>query len=145
MAAKRIVKKKVTFSNATGKPLASVKYINKEGKSVKLTPMTRKQTPAKLDTIHLKKMRAEAIARKRVNDAKDHVDMVKKAEKNIEKLHANVTKKMKKTTKPAELAHLKAQSNRLNTMKKSINAKKNNVMISFDIAKNKLRAQQRHG
>ncbi|AAC96504.1 hypothetical protein PBCV1_A136R [Paramecium bursaria Chlorella virus 1] len=142
---KKVVKKRVTFSNASGKPIASVKYINKEGKSIKLTPMTRKQIPAKLDAMHLKKMRAEAIARKRVNDAKEQVEMVKKAEKNIHALEKNVAKKMKKTVKPAEIAHLKAQANRLNAMKKSINAKKNEVTISFNIAKNKLRAQQKSG
>jgi hypothetical protein len=86
MAPVKKIHKKVTFANVSGKPIVSVKYINKEGKSVKLTPLTRKQTPAKLNTIRLKKMRAEAVARKRVNEAKEQVEMIKKAQKNIGKI-----------------------------------------------------------
>jgi hypothetical protein len=47
--------------------------------------------------------------------------------------------------KPAEIIALKAQANRLNAVKKSIGAKKNEVIISLNIAKNKLRAQQKSG
>jgi len=145
MAPVKKIHKKVTFANSSGKPLASVRYINKEGRGVKLTPLERKQTPAKLDAIHLKKMRAEAVARKRVNEAKEQVEMIKKAEKNISKLEKDISKKIKKAVKPAEIIALKVQANRLNAAKKSIGSKKNEVIISFNIAKNKLRAQQKSG
>ena len=143
--AKKIIKKRVTFANASGKNLVSVKYINKEGKSVKLTPLERKQTPAKLDTMHLKKLRAEAAARKRLNEAKEKIAIVEKSNKNIKTMEKEIAKKLKKTTKPVEIIALKAKQNRLDAAKKAINARRNEILVNYNLAKQKLRAQKKAG
>jgi len=142
---KIIKKKKVMFANASGKPLTTVRYVNKEGRGVKLSPLKRKQTPAKLDTIHLKKMRAEAAARKRLDAAKLQVSLVEKADKNIKTMEKEIEKKIKKTANPGEKANLKMKQNRLDAAKKIIAAKKNGIIINYNLAKNKLKAQKRAG
>ena len=145
MPTKKIIKKKVTFSNASGKPLASVKYINREGKSIKLDPLKRKQVPAKLDTMHLKKMRAEAIARKRLDAAKEKVAIIQQSDKNIKQMEQEISKKLKKTVKPKEIIDLKAKANRLNAAKKSIESRRNEILMNYNLAKNKLKAQKKIG
>jgi hypothetical protein len=112
---------------------------------VKLTPLERKQTPAKLDTLHLKKLRAEAAARKRLDEAKDKIAIVEKSNKNIKTMEKEIAKKLKKTVKSEEIIALKAKQNRLDAAKKAINARRNEILVNYNLAKQKLRAQKKAG
>jgi hypothetical protein len=159
--------KKVSFANDHGKSLAKVKYINKEGKGAKVTPLVRKFTPAAVNAAALEKRRklAKEQAKKRVVAAEyevKQVDIQQKKAKNVEKAakdmygkarkelqKAQLSKTGNKTALVSALSKTTAKSmgaiNQLAKHQAKLNEVKQDAMMKLNIAKNHLKAQKKSG
>lgn len=160
-------KKAVSFANQHGKSLTQVKHINKEGKSIKLTPLDRKfksvtVTPA---TLERRRILAKNRAKQGVAAAEfelKHIGVQQKKAKNVEKaatqmytkakkelMKAQASKKGNKTALVNALSKTVSRSmGAVNTMSKhqaKLNEMKQNAMLKLNLAKQHLNAQKRSG
>ena len=138
-------KKRVRFANTAGKPLVTVREINAVGKSHKIKQEPRKFIPADLKK---RKARHEAAERRAVSMltiAENNLNKAKKVAANVQKLQNEAKMKLKKETNPSMIMYTKEKINKLNTLKKNLAPKLENMQITVNIAKNKLKAQRNLG
>lgn len=127
-------KKQVTFANSHGKSLSEIKYINKEGKSAKLHPSTRKYVSVAIDkeSLKLRKKEAEAVAEQRVM-------AIKKNMKHAQSIYKDLDKLMKSTKRNVQM------SRRLTETKKTLDNTIEQLKIDLEDAERKLRSQKKIG
>ena len=159
-------KKTVSFANQHGKSLTSVRHINKEGRSAKVTPLVRKFKPASVDAAALEQRRklAKEQAKKQVIAAEYEVQQVgiqQKKAKNVEKaateMYAKAQKELAKAraskgNKTALVNALSRSASKsmgaINTLAKhqaKLNEAKQDAVLKLDMAKQHLNAQKRSG
>jgi hypothetical protein len=143
--AERKTVKKVAWANAAGKPLTTVRTIDREGKGTKLEPLTRKYVPASKRDIPRKYFVALDKAKIDVERKKEAVKDMKKKEHNVAKVENIVKKSLKKETRPAAKANLKNKLGRVETAKKMMAEHVNQAKLNLNLAKDKLKAQKKAG
>ena len=144
-----VERKKVTFANTTGKPLAHIREINIEGKGKKLVPAKRKYVPANLSQISKKHENAVIRAKKNFDESVRKMENLKRQmnlEKNDENAIRNeMAKQMKKKSlfgKKPNVEHFKNRLEESNKEKKKILQKMTKAKFNLNIAKNHLAAQK---
>ena len=145
MAETRKTVKKVTWTNASGKPLTMVRTIDREGKGTKVTPLTRKYVPASKKDIPRKYFVALDRAKIDVGRKKEAVKDMKKKEHDVVKVENIVKKSLKKETRPAVKTNLKNKLGRVETAKKMLAEHVNQAKLNLNLAKEKLKAQKKTG
>lgn len=137
-----VERKKVTFSNAAGKPLVTVREINRVGRGTKLSPLVRKSTPADLKKLKEKHQIAEKRAVAILSKAKDNLNKKKEIAANVRKIQMQAKLQLIKEKNPAAIKNLKEKINKMNGHMKTIAPLIENNQIAVNIAKNKLKAQR---
>ena len=82
-----VEKKKVRFANTAGKPLVTIREIDRAGKSHKIRHEPRKFVPADLKRLKAKHEIAEKRAIASLSRAEDNLNKAKKLAANIRKTH----------------------------------------------------------
>ena len=144
-----VEKKRVRFTNEIGKPLVSVREINKEGKSKKVVPAKRKVAPANLSQISKKHENAVRRAQENFNKS---VGVMKDLQRqlNLEKNDENairneMSKQLKKKSffgKKPDVEHLKNKLEESDKQKKKIMQKMLKAKVNLNMSKNHLLAQK---
>ncbi|AGE59312.1 hypothetical protein ATCVOR07043_99L [Acanthocystis turfacea Chlorella virus OR0704.3] len=159
--------KKVTFANQHGQSLTQVKHIDREGRSMKLAPSTRKfksvtVTPASLEQ---RRKLAKEQAKRQVIAAESEIKQIgiqQKKAKNVEKaamemydqakkqlLKAQAAKGGNKTALVNSLSKTVSKSmgaiNQLSKHQAKLNEVKQNSIVKLNMAKQHLNAQKRSG
>ena len=137
--------RKVTFSNAAGKPLVTVREINAVGKSHKIKHAPRKSTPADLKKLKEKHQIAEKRAAAILSKAKDNLNKKKEIAANVRKIQMQAKLQLIKEKNPAAIKNLKEKINKMNGHMKTIAPLIENNQIAVNLAKNKLKAQRELG
>ena len=144
-----VERKRIRFANTAGKPLVSIREINRVGKSEKIVPVKRKYVPANLSQISKKHDDAVKRAEKNVTAVIVKMEGLKRQmnfEKNDENAIKNeMAKQMKKRTlfgKNPDVEHFKNKLAESNKEKKKIMQKMLNAKLELNMAKNKLAAQK---
>ena len=138
-------RKKVRFTNTTGKPLVTVREINAVGRGTKLTPLVRKSMPADLKKMKAKHEAAVRRAMADVSRAEDNLNKVKKVATSVQNIQYLAKMKMVKEKNPSNNKHLQEKINKMNNMKKKLAPKLEMLQIDLNTKKNKLKAQRAHG
>ena len=137
--------KKVTFANAAGKPLVTVREINAVGRGIKIKHVPRKSTPADLKKLKTKHEAAVRRAEARVSMAEGNLSKVKKVAANVQNTLYHAKWKMTKEKNPVAIKNLKEKINKMNGHMKTIAPLIENNQIAVNLAKNKLKAQRELG
>jgi len=138
-------KKQVKFANAVGKPLVSVREIERVGRSTKLLPQTRKFVPADMKKLKAKYEVAEKRAVSALSRAEDNFNKAKKLAANVQKTQYQAKMMLMKEKNPAAIKNLKEKINRMENAKKTLAPRLENMQMTMNVAKNKLKAQRAIG
>jgi len=142
-------KKQVRFSNSIGKPLVTVREINRVGKGIKFTPLKRKSAPA--DVKKLKEKHDDAVKRAeknvtavivKIEGLKRQMNFEKNDENAVKEEMAKQMKKKSMFGKKPDIEHLKNKLEESNKEKRKIMQKMLNAKLELNMAKNKLAAQK---
>ena len=137
--------RKVTFANAAGKPLVTVREINAVGRGIKIKHVPRKSTPADLKKLKTKHEAAVRRAAARVSMAEGNLSKVKKVAANVQNTLYHAKWKMTKEKNPVAIKNLKEKINKMKNMTKNLAPKLEMLQINLNLAKNKLNAQRTTG
>ena len=138
-------KKRVRFANTSGKPLVSVREINAVGRGIKIKQAPRKFVPADMKKLKAKHEIAEKRAVASLSRAEDNLNKAQKVAADVQKLQNEAKMRLKKEKNPSMIMYTKEKINKLNTLKKNLAPKLDNMQITVNIAKNKLKAQRQLG
>jgi hypothetical protein len=138
-------KKQVRFANTAGKPLVTVREINRVGRGTKLTPLVRKSAPADLKKMKEKHQVAERRAVTDLSRAKKNLNETKELAENIRKIQMQSKLKLSRERTPAAIKNLKEKINKMNNSMKTIIPHLENRQLAVNLAKNKLKAQRALG
>ena len=138
-------KKRVKFANTVGKPLASVREIERVGKSHKIKQKPRKFVPADMKKLTAKHQAAEKRAVASLSRAEDNLNKAKRIAANARKTQNEAKRKLMKEKNPSMILYTKEKINKLNTLQKNLAPRINNLKIDVNLAKNKLNAQRALG
>ena len=140
-----VEKKKVRFANTAGKPLVSVREIERVGKSHKIKQNPRKFVPADMKKLKAKHEIAEKRAVASLSRAEDNLNKAQKLAANIRKTQMQAKLQLLKEKNPAAVKNIKEKINRMNTSMKNLAPHLENRKITVNVAKNKLKAQRALG
>jgi len=140
-----VEKKRVKFANTVGKPLVSVREIERVGKSHKIKQEPRKFVPADMKKLKAKHEAAERRAVSALSRAEDNLSKAKKVAANVQKLQYEAKLKLMKEKNPSMILYTKEKMNKLNNLKKNLAPKLENMQLTVNVAKNKLKAQRAIG
>ena len=140
-----VEKKKVRFANTAGKPLVTIREIDRAGKSHKIRHEPRKFVPADLKRLKAKHEIAEKRAIASLSRAEDNLNKAKKLAANIRKTQMQAKIQLLKEKNPAAIKNIKEKINRMNTSMKNLAPHLENRKITVNVAKNKLKAQRAIG
>ena len=138
-------KKKVTFANAAGKPLASVRHIERSGRSSKLEPLQRKFVPADLKQIKAKHEASVKRATAYVAAAEKNLSKATKLANDVSGMRYSARVKLSRTDNAASAKKLREQLNKLETVKRNLASKIESLHMNLDMKKSKLKAQKEIG
>ena len=138
-------KKKVRFANTAGKPLVSVREIERVGKSHKIKQAPRKFVPADMKKLKAKHEIAEKRAVASLSRAEDNLNKAQKLAANIRKTQMQAKLQLLKEKNPAAIKNIKEKINRMNISMKNLAPHLENRKITVNVAKNKLKAQRAIG
>ena len=138
-------KKQVRFANTAGKPLVSVREIERVGRGTKLTPLVRKSATADLKKMKEKHQVAERRAVSDLSRAEGNLNETKELAANIRKIQMQAKLKLIKEKNPAAIKNLKEKINKMNNSMKTIIPHLENRQLAVNLAKNKLKAQRALG
>jgi len=140
-----VEKKRVKFADTAGKPLTSVHEIERVGKSHKIKPKARKFVPADMKKMKAKHEVAERRSVSALSRAEDNLNKAKKIAGNIRKLKTQAQIQLLKAKSPSNAVNIKEKINKLNNAKKNLAPRIENMQLTVNIAKNKLKAQRALG
>jgi predicted transcriptional regulator len=138
-------KKQVRFANTVGKPLVSVREIERVGKSHKILPQNRKFVPADMKKLKAKHEIAERRAVASLSRAEDDLNKAQKIAATIRKTQIQAKLQLLKEKNPAAIKNIKEKINRMNASMKNLVPHLENRKITVNVAKNKLKAQRQLG
>jgi len=137
-----VEKKRVKFANTVGKPLVSVREIERVGKSHKIKQEPRKFVPADMKKLKAKHEIAEKRAVASLSRAEDNLSKAQKIAANIRKTQMQAKLQLLKEKNPAAIKNIKEKINRMNASMKNLAPHLENRKITVNVAKNKLKAQR---
>jgi hypothetical protein len=140
-----VEKKRVRFTNDIGKPLVSVREIERVGKSHKIKQEPRKFVPADMKKLKAKHEIAERRAVSALSRAEDNLSKAQRVSGNIQKLKTQAQIQLLKAKSPSNAANIKEKINKLNSAKKNLTPRLENMQLTVNVAKNKLKAQRATG
>ena len=140
-----VERKRVRFANTVGQPLVAVRDINAVGRGTKLTPLVRKSVPADLKKLKEKHQVAKKRAVATLSRAEDNLSKAQRVSGNIQKLKTQAQIQLLKSKSPSNAANIKEKINKLNSAKKALAPRLENMKLDVNIAKNKLKAQRNIG
>jgi hypothetical protein len=139
-------KKTVVWANTSGKPLATIRKIDAEGKGYKMKAPASTPRPAKLSNMQKKRNIAMAMAKRNAKRDEQQVVKIKNTLKTVTEIEKNIKKKLNQAfVTPANKVALKQKLDKTTNMKKLLTKKLNEATVNFNLSRDKLRAQRRAG
>jgi hypothetical protein len=138
------LKKKIRFANAVGKPLVTVREIERVGTS-KIRPVNRKSIPADLKKMKAKHEAALKRTIRSVSISENNVTKAQKIANNINRAHHDARQKILRAKNPENILKLKSTLNKLRNAQKNFAQKLEFLRMDLDLKKNKLKSQKKLG